>query len=147
MKVTTTMADILERSVMMKPGKMLLIDLVKETSQEEEIPPKIMADCVGGRGLGAYLLFKSTPAKVDPLGPDNPLIFSVGPAEKTNAFYSSRAVINCKSPLTKSVIGPAGEMTLPYAAIITGGDQPRSFGRGDSSGAVARRCLCSPWLG
>lgn len=198
----------------MKPGKMLVVDLHNETSWEEEIPSRVMTDYIGGRGLGAYLLYKNIPGKADPLGPENPLIFSTGPAEKTSAFYSSRVVVNCKSPLTSvylysmssgtfghklkscgydvimikeqsidpvylwinnnkvefrkavhlwgnttdeahnsilkevgrqdasiSVIGPAGEMSLPYAAIITGGEQPRSFGRGGSGAVMGSKKL------
>ena len=59
----------------MKPGKMLVVDLGKEKSWEEEIPPKAMGDYIGGRGLGAYILFKNIPAKADPLGSDNPIDF------------------------------------------------------------------------
>jgi len=50
--------------------------------------------------LGAFLLFNSIQAKVDPLSPENILIFSSGPLQGTSAYYSSRAVLNTKSPLT-----------------------------------------------
>ena len=198
----------------MKPGKMLVVDLGKEKSWEEEISARVMGDYVGGRGLGGYLLFKNIPAKADPLGPENPMIFSAGPSEVTSVFYSSRAVLNCKSPLTGiylytmasgnfghtlkgcgydtlmvkgkasspvylwinnnkvevrkadhlwgkttdeahkatlkevgrkdvsvSLIGPAGEIKLPYAAIITGGEQPRSFGRGGAGAVMGSKNL------
>jgi len=50
--------------------------------------------------LGAYLLYQNLSGGVDPLSPDNVIIFSCGPAQGTSAYYSSRAVLNTKSPLT-----------------------------------------------
>jgi aldehyde:ferredoxin oxidoreductase len=59
-----------------------------------------MEKFIGGRGLGAYLLFKALPAGIDPLSPHNVIIFGCGPAQGTTAPYSSRCVLNTKSPLT-----------------------------------------------
>ena len=81
-------------------NKLLIIDLSKESFEVEEIPENIMKEYLGGRGLGAYLLYKYLPAKVDPLSPENILIFSTGPAQGTSTYYSSRTVLNTKSPLT-----------------------------------------------
>ena len=39
------------------------------------------------------------------------------------------------------MIGPAGEMKLPYSAVITGGDQPRSFGRGGAGAVMGSKKL------
>ncbi len=42
-------------------------------------------------------------AKVDPLGPDNPLIFSAGPLAGTNFSNANRLSVGCKSPLTGGI--------------------------------------------
>ncbi len=79
---------------------MLTIDLSKRLSASEEIPDAIIRQYVGGRGLGSYLLYRLVPAKADPLGPDNHLIFTAGPLSGTGFFYSSKANLTTKSPQT-----------------------------------------------
>lgn len=78
----------------------LKIDLSTRSYEVDEIPKEIIRKYIGGRGLGAYLLYRSVPAKADPLGEENHLIFTAGPANGTNFYYSSKANINTKSPLT-----------------------------------------------
>jgi aldehyde:ferredoxin oxidoreductase len=80
--------------------QMLIIDLFNRTSQVEEIPHEVIDKFIGGRGLGAYLLYKYVPAKANPLGKENCLIFTAGPASGTGLFYSSKANVSTKSPLT-----------------------------------------------
>ena len=79
---------------------MLKIDLSSHSHTVEEIPAEIIRKYMGGRGLGAYLLCKTVPAKADPLGEENHLIFTAGPASGTSLFYSSKANLTTKSPLT-----------------------------------------------
>jgi aldehyde:ferredoxin oxidoreductase len=79
---------------------MLKIDLSKRSFATEEIPESIVRKYIGGRGLGSYLLYRLVPAKADPLGEENHLIFTAGPASGTNLFYSSKVNISTKSPLT-----------------------------------------------
>ncbi len=81
-------------------ARLLSIDLSRKSYNVEDIPDKIIRQYLGGRGLGAYLLYKLVPAHADPLGAENHLIFSAGPASGTNFFYSSKAAVNTKSPHT-----------------------------------------------
>ena len=81
-------------------NQMLKIDLSNRVYEIEEIPEDIINKFIGGRGLGAYLLYKFVPAKADPLGEDNHLIFTAGPLSGTGFFYSSKANVTTKSPLT-----------------------------------------------
>ncbi|MDO9536013.1 MAG: aldehyde ferredoxin oxidoreductase family protein [Bacillota bacterium] len=81
-------------------NRLLVVDLTKRNFNVEIIPDDILYNYLGGRGLGAYLLYTTLQKGVDPLSPDNVLIFSSGPAQGTNAYYSSRAVLHTKSPLT-----------------------------------------------
>jgi aldehyde:ferredoxin oxidoreductase len=83
----------------MKP-LVLRIDLSSRTYEIEDIAPEIIRKYIGGRGLGAYLLYRSVPPKADPLGAENHLIFSAGPASGSGLYYSSKVNVNTKSPLT-----------------------------------------------
>lgn len=80
--------------------KVLIVDLTSRSVDIELLQETVLADYLGGRGLGAYLLYRNLSPGVDPLSPENVLVFSVGPAQGTTAFYSSRAVLSTKSPLT-----------------------------------------------
>ena len=83
----------------MKP-LVLRIDLSSRTYEIEDIASDIIRKFIGGRGLGAYFLYKYVPANADPLGEENHLIFSAGPASGSGLYYSSKANVNTKSPLT-----------------------------------------------
>ena len=50
---------------------MLRINLSNRSHEVEEISPEIIRKYIGGRGLGAYLLYKSMPPKADPFGQEN----------------------------------------------------------------------------
>ena len=55
---------------------------------------------LGGRGLGARLLYEQVGPQVDPLAPDNLLIFTAGPLCGTAWPTSARTHVTFKSPLT-----------------------------------------------
>ena len=59
---------------------MLKIDLSNRSYDVEEIPKDVIRKYIGGRGLGSYLLSRFVPAGADPLGEENHLIFTAGPA-------------------------------------------------------------------
>jgi aldehyde:ferredoxin oxidoreductase len=84
--------------------RILTIDLSHRKSEVEEIPETIIRQYIGGRGLGSYLLRRSVPAKADPLGPDNRLIFTAGPLSGTGFFYSSKTNVTTKSPQTNTYL-------------------------------------------
>ena len=85
---------------MIPEARMLMIDLTTQTYHTEVIPPGVMAAYLGGRGLGAYLLYNTIGPGVDPLSPENPLIFTAGPAQGISVPFSAKAVVTTKSPLT-----------------------------------------------
>src|SRR5512133_48452 len=59
---------------------------------------------VGGRGLGARLLWDMVGPDVDPLSPENVLIFTNGPLTATGYQTSNRFSVTTKSPLTGTVL-------------------------------------------
>ncbi|UCD21871.1 MAG: aldehyde ferredoxin oxidoreductase family protein [Chloroflexota bacterium] len=81
-------------------NQILRIDLSNRSYRIEEVPDKIIRQYIGGRGLGAYLLYNSVPPRIDPLDERNHLIFTAGPSNGTNLSYSSKTTVNTKSPLT-----------------------------------------------
>jgi aldehyde:ferredoxin oxidoreductase len=83
-------------------GKLLEIDLSNGTTTDFMIPDDLIFKYIGGRGLGARLLFDTLPAKTDPLSPQNILYFLTGPLTGTKAPASSKFVVITKSPLTQA---------------------------------------------
>jgi aldehyde:ferredoxin oxidoreductase len=81
-------------------GRVLKIDLTGRKIREEEVPDSLYARLLGGKGLGTFLLTRENPPRVDPLGPDNRLIFSLGPVTDTKVYGSCRHSVFTKSPLT-----------------------------------------------
>ncbi len=81
-------------------GKMLEINLTTEETKEFMIDPSVIKSFIGGKGLGAYLLYKNLNGGEDPLSPENPLIFLTGPITGTGFPTSGRMVVVSKSPLT-----------------------------------------------
>jgi aldehyde:ferredoxin oxidoreductase len=59
---------------------------------------------LGGRGLGARLLWDRAGPYVEPLSPENILIFSTGPFTATGWQTSNRFNLSTKSPLTGTIL-------------------------------------------
>lgn len=68
-----------------------------------------------GRNLIAKTLLEKKLAKVDPLSPDNPLLFSAGPFAGTTYSNANRTSVGCKSPLTGGIKEANGGGTFAYA--------------------------------
>ena len=78
----------------------LRIDLSRKKFSIEKLSKKIYHEFIGGKGLGAYLFYKEVKNGIDPLGPENKLIFTTGPATGTPFPTSGRYCLFFKSPLT-----------------------------------------------
>jgi aldehyde:ferredoxin oxidoreductase len=81
--------------------KYLHIHLVDRSVRTEELHGEAIVRA--GRHYIAKTLLESGVAKVDPLSPDNPLIFSAGPFAGTNFSNANRLSVGCKSPLTGGI--------------------------------------------
>ena len=81
--------------------KYIDIDLGRQSSESRALTGREIAEC--GRFLIAKMLLDADVAQVDPLAPDNPLIFSVGPFAGTNFSNANRLSVGCKSPLTGGI--------------------------------------------
>jgi len=79
----------------------LQIDLSKETVEKENLQGEEIVRA--GRYRIAQTLLQQGKAQVDPLSPQNPLIFSVGPFAGTNFSNANRVSVGSKSPLTGGI--------------------------------------------
>ena len=84
-------------------GRILEIDLNARTFAFEPLDEQIARLYIGGKGYGTRLLYDRTEAGIDPLGPENPLIFATGPLNGSLAPQSNRFAVVCKSPLTGGI--------------------------------------------
>lgn len=84
-------------------GRILRIDLTAGNCSVEPLPEDWAADFLGGRGLGARILWQLLPPRTDPLAPENPLILAVGPLTGTKAPTSGRASLTTKAPLSGTI--------------------------------------------
>lgn len=82
-------------------GKILHIDLSTQNIWEEEFPVELGRKFLGGRGINAKLLWDIVKEPgIDPLSPENPLIFGTGTLTGTSAPCSARTTVTCKGPAT-----------------------------------------------
>jgi len=80
--------------------EVLYVDLTAGKKHTEQFNEETYRKYIGGSGLGARLLFDGTSKNTDALGPENLLIFAVGPLTGTRVFNSNRFEVISKSPLT-----------------------------------------------
>jgi aldehyde:ferredoxin oxidoreductase len=84
-------------------GRILRVDLTRQTVVWEELSAATAKDWIGARGLGMYYLLAEVPPSCDPLGPENKLILAVGPLTGTAAPTGARYAVVTRSPLTGAV--------------------------------------------
>lgn len=84
-------------------GEVLRVDLSKEKILKEPLDVTLAKSFIGGRGLNTKRLFDgiySNFSQIDPLGPQNLLLFGVGPLGGTPLPGTARWNVTGKSPLT-----------------------------------------------
>src|SRR4030042_5246431 len=77
--------------------KIAFIHLNKDSVEIAPIPLDLRKKFLGGRGINMYLLSKSYSPDLDPLSPENPIIFGAGLLSGILGF-GSRINITDKSP-------------------------------------------------
>ncbi len=86
-------------------GRILRVDLSSGRTWAEPLPADLARDYLGGRGIGAHLLYHEVPTGAAPLGPDNRLYVSAGPLSGLLVPGAGKCDIACKSPLTGGYAG------------------------------------------
>jgi len=84
-------------------GQVLEVDLSTGGVRTLTLPEADWLQLLGGKGLGAKLLLQRLPPGSDPLGPDNPLIFTAGLLTGSGAPCTSRFNLSTKSPQTGTI--------------------------------------------
>jgi aldehyde:ferredoxin oxidoreductase len=113
-------------------GKYLRVDLTRGTTVVEEVPELIYRMYLGGSALAAFFLARELKPGVDPLGPENILVFATGPCTGSPLSGTTRFTVAAKSPLTEGYgEGEAGGWWGPelkfagFDGIIVTGRSPR----------------------
>lgn len=114
-------------------GKVLLIDLNEKRFEIHSVSDEILSATLGGKGLATQLLMDLNPPGVDPMAPENRIIFATGPATGTRIWGSSRYGVFTKSPQTGI-----------YAESYSGGKTPEAIASTGFDAIVLHGCCDSP---
>lgn len=85
-------------------GKILDVDLSESTIEVHPLDREMAHLFLGGRGLGARLLWDLVGPQVEPLSAENVLIFATGPLTASGVQTSNRFSVTTKSPLTGTIL-------------------------------------------
>ncbi|WP_337844769.1 aldehyde ferredoxin oxidoreductase C-terminal domain-containing protein [Thermus sp.] len=91
----------------------LRLNLKEKKAFWQEVPPEEAA--FGGRYRTGRILMEQEVYRVDPLGPENPLVFAVGPLAGTSFSNANRTSVGTRSPLTLGIKEANGGGTFGYA--------------------------------
>jgi aldehyde:ferredoxin oxidoreductase len=81
-------------------GKILTINLEKNSFNIQTFDESFARRYLGGNGFAAKILYDGLKPGIDPLSPENRVVFAVGPVTDTRTPGTSRAYVATKSPLT-----------------------------------------------
>src|SRR5438046_9076354 len=88
-------------------AKILHVDLTERQTRVEELPEVTIRKYLGGGALACHLLLRDMPAGVDPLGPDNMLVFMTSVINGLSLSGTNRYTAAAKSPPTGGYGEPA----------------------------------------
>ena len=96
-------------------GPLLSVDVAPRETTEEDVDDVLEA-YVGGRGAGTKLAHDRIPFDADPFGPDNSLVFAVGPLQTSTMSYTGRMSCTGLSPLTDGLLSSnaGGFVSRPF---------------------------------
>jgi len=112
--------------------KILRTDLTTAKIKDQEATEEDSRKYLGGRGLAAKMLLEENKPKVDPLDPENTLIFMAGPYTGTSGSFTAFYNVTTKGPLTGAILsahsgGHWGPMLRKtgYDGIVFKGRSPK----------------------
>jgi aldehyde:ferredoxin oxidoreductase len=114
-------------------GRYLDVSLTDGVISDYPIPEKWYENFLGGRGIGARILFEELQPETAPLDPGNILVFATGPFQGLNIPGAGRHVVMAKSPKTNSVSGS-----------YVGGFFGQELGKSGYDGLIIRGAAESP---
>lgn len=84
-------------------GKIIRVNLTNKSIIVEDLKMEDAKMYLGGRGLASKILYDEVDPKIDPLSPENKLIFMTGPVTGTYATCAGRFNVVAKAPLTGTI--------------------------------------------
>jgi len=81
-------------------GNLLRVNLSTGEAAQEPLSEALARMYLGGRGFAARILSDELEPGIDPLGPDNKIVFATGVLTGTPAPVGNRTLVAAKSPLT-----------------------------------------------
>jgi len=113
-------------------GRVLRIDLTERRFRTEPLDSSWIRPVIGGRAANTKRLFEELNPDCDPLGPDNILIFGIGPLTGSLLPASAYYTVTAKSPLTGILGDSAAGGQFGAEMKITGFDQIIITGKADN---------------
>ena len=81
-------------------GRILRVDVTSGQTYQEAYGDDLARRFLGGNGFAAKLIHDGVPPQADPFGPENAIVFTVGPLTDTPVWGTSRGHMAAISPLT-----------------------------------------------
>jgi aldehyde:ferredoxin oxidoreductase len=113
-------------------GRVLRIDLTERKCSVEDLSPSWIKPVIGGRAANTKRLYEVLDTDCDPLGPDNILIFGIGPLTGSLLTASAYYTVTAKSPLTGILGDSAAGGQFGAEMKLTGFDQVIITGKADT---------------
>ncbi len=113
-------------------GRVLRVDLSKKRYRIEELELKWIKPVIGGRAANSKRLYEELDPDCDPLGPENILIFGIGPLTGSLLPASAYYTVSAKSPLTGILGDSAAGGQFAAEMKLTGFDQIIITGKADN---------------
>ena len=120
-------------------GRALVVDAGAGTSQTLELPDDLLRAYIGGAGLGAWLMYRLGPPRVDPLSPQAPLAYVFSPLVGTPLTTSAKFAVVAKCPLTGLLTDALASSHFAIAGKLTGYDAIVVRGARDAAVRAAHR--------
>jgi len=120
-------------------GRVLVVDLTGGESHVEQIDEDIYRSFLAGYGLGAYLMWKHYPPRIDPLAPEACFAICAGLLTGVGTPFSTRMQIVGKSPLTGTWADSNSGGTLTAQLRAAGYDALMVRGRAEAPAVLVIR--------
>ncbi len=103
-------------------GRILRVNLTHQTITTETVDEQFARTYLGGRGWAVKYLIDEMDPRVDPLSPENIMIFATGPLTATPSPTGNRYMVVTKSPLTGALSNSNSGGFFPTEMKRTGFD-------------------------
>ena len=127
-------------------GKILRADLTRRKFFIEDQDPDWIKPVIGGRAANTKRLYDELDAECEPLGPENILIFGLGPLTGSLLPASAYFTVSAKSPLTDILGDSAAGGQFAAEMKATGIDQIIITGKAPSMGYLFITDECVEWI-